>query len=193
MPGCNRCRHSTTRNSAVLCCGFGDDGGHGSDAVLSGKRAWQYIRHLQMTKTWQCQYIHFDRPDHIRLRPKAPRRPKVFYLTTIHLPMQAQAITVSQFRKRLPVDHTGLGPEGLQMLCISNPHFAKQMHERLLPFIAMADYDVAPYGYNDFFDAVQMFCSNHTLGLGIGNVDRNYPLFGIADMTTDFEKVFLPG
>ena len=45
--------------------------------------------------------------------------------------------------------------------------------------MAFADYDVAPYGFNDFFDAVQMFCSNETLGLGIGNVDYNYPLFGI--------------
>ena len=76
------------------------------------------------------------------------------------------------------------------MLCISNPHFAKQMNERLLPFIALADYDVAPYGYNDFFDAMQMFCSNNTLGLGIGNIDRNYPLFGVADMATEFTQVF---
>lgn len=28
-------------------------------------------------------------------------------------------------------------------------------------------------------DAVQMFCSRQTLGLGIGNVDRNYPGFSI--------------
>jgi hypothetical protein len=48
--------------------------------------------------------------------------------------------------------------------------------------MALADYDVAPYGYNDFFDAPQLFCSNNKLGLGIGNVDRNYPLFGIPTL-----------
>lgn len=35
------------------------------------------------------------------------------------------------------------------------------------------------YGFGDFFDALQPFCSNGILGLGIGNVNRNYPLFGI--------------
>jgi hypothetical protein len=50
-------------------------------------------------------------------------------------------------------------------------------------FITLADYDVAPYGYNDFFDAVQLFCSNHILGLGIGNVDQNHPLFGIPTIS----------
>ncbi len=53
------------------------------------------------------------------------------------------------------------------------------MNERKIPLMALADYDVAPYGYNDFFDAAQMFCSEGILGLGIGNVDQNYPLFGI--------------
>jgi len=53
------------------------------------------------------------------------------------------------------------------------------MNDRKIPFMALADYDVAPYGFNDFFDAVQIFCSNEVLGLGIGNVDFNYPLFGI--------------
>lgn len=172
---------------AVLCYGFGGDGAGGSDAVLSGELAWRYARRLWRIKTWQCQYIHFDRHDHIRLRPEAPARPEGFYLAFVRLPAQIQPITVSQFRKRLPADRTGLGPEGIQMLCITNPHFAKRMNMRLLPFIALADYDVAPYGYNDFFDAMQMFCSNNTLGLGIGNVDRNYPLFGIGDMAADFK------
>jgi hypothetical protein len=48
--------------------------------------------------------------------------------------------------------------------------------------MALADYDVAPYGFNDFYDAPQIFCSNQILGLGIGNVDRNYPLFGIPTL-----------
>ena len=38
------------------------------------------------------------------------------------------------------------------------------------------------YGFNDFYDAPQIFCSNNILGLGIGNVDRNYPLFGIPTL-----------
>jgi len=42
--------------------------------------------------------------------------------------------------------------------------------------MALADYDVAPCGYNYFFDAPQLFFSNKKLGLGIGNVDRNSPL-----------------
>ena len=177
--------HYQDLGGVVLCYGFGDGGG-GSDAVLSGMRAWQYARRRWSVKTWQCQYIHFDRPDHIRLRVGAPARPQGFYLAFVRLPAQAHPVTVSQFRKRLPADRTGLGPEGIQILCITNPHLATQMNERLLPFIALADYDVAPYGYNDFFDAMQIFCSNHTLGLGIGNVDRNYPLFGIGDMAADF-------
>lgn len=53
------------------------------------------------------------------------------------------------------------------------------MDARKIAFMAFADYDVAPYGFHDFFDALQMFCSNNTLGLGIGNIYRNYPLFGI--------------
>ena len=56
------------------------------------------------------------------------------------------------------------------------------MNRRKIAFMAFADYDVAPYGFNDFFDAVQMFCSNNTLGLGIGNIDQNYPLFGIPTL-----------
>jgi hypothetical protein len=56
------------------------------------------------------------------------------------------------------------------------------MHNRETPFIALADFDVAPHGYNDFCDAPQMFYSNETLGLGIGNMDRNYPNFGIPTL-----------
>ena len=55
--------------------------------------------------------------------------------------------------------------------------------------MALADYDVAPHGFNDFYDAPQLFCSNHILGLGIGNVDRNYPLFGIPTLRFDNESI----
>jgi hypothetical protein len=56
------------------------------------------------------------------------------------------------------------------------------LNSRQLPCLAFADYDVAPHGFYDFYDAVQMFCSNNILGLGIGNVDRDYPMFAIPDL-----------
>lgn len=56
------------------------------------------------------------------------------------------------------------------------------MRKNKIPFMALADYDIAPYGFNDFFDAAQIFFSSGVLGLGIGNVDRNYPLFGIPTL-----------
>lgn len=68
------------------------------------------------------------------------------------------------------------------MLAVTHPHLAVLMNERKIAFMAFADYEVAPYGYNDFFDAMQMFCSNNVLGLGIGNVDSNYPMFGIPTL-----------
>ena len=37
-------------------------------------------------------------------------------------------------------------------------------------------------GVNDFFDAPQIFCADNRLGLGIGNVEHNYPLFGIPTL-----------
>jgi hypothetical protein len=162
-----------------LFYGFGDDAHGGADAVLSGKRAWDYA--LRRRKTWQCEYINFNKPEDIRLRPGAPVRPKGFYLAKITSGERFIKLTVTQVRKRL-VSDTGWGPEGFQFLAITHPHFANLMNERKLPFMALADYDVAPYGYNDFFDAPQLFCSNNKLGLGIGNVDRNYPLFGIPTL-----------
>lgn len=164
---------------SVLFYGFGDDGQGHADAVFSGKRAWDYA--LQRRKTWQCEYVDFNEPEDIRLRPEAPPRPKGFYLAKITSGERFLKLTVAQVRKKLKPD-TGWGPEGFQFLSITHPHFADLMNKRKLPFMALADYDVAPYGYNDFFDAPQLFCSNSKLGLGIGNVDRNYPLFGIPTL-----------
>jgi hypothetical protein len=45
--------------------------------------------------------------------------------------------------------------------------------------MALADYDVAPHGFYDFFDVPQLFSSNRILGLGIGHVDQHYQGFGI--------------
>ena len=164
-----------------LFYGFGDDGQGHPDAALSGKLAWEYARRRKKRKTWHCEYVHFDEPEHIRLRPGAPPRPKGFYFAKIQTGERFQALTVSQVRKGL-LRETGCGPEGFQFLAITHPHFQALMNERKIPFMAFADYDIAPYGYEDFFDAPQMFCSNGILGLGIGHVDRNYPLFGIPTL-----------
>jgi hypothetical protein len=161
--------------------GFGVNGSDRSDAVLSGKLAWEYASRSRKAKTWQCEYIDFNKPDDIRLRPDAPPRPKGFYFAKIQLGAQFQKMTVNQLRRTLEGD-TGLGPEGFQLLGITHPHIADWMNARQMPFMALADYDVAPYGFNDFYDAPQLFCSNRILGLGIGNVDRNYPLFGIPTL-----------
>jgi hypothetical protein len=164
---------------SVLFYGFGDEGRGNSDAVFSGKLAWEYA--IQCRSTWRCEYVDFNRPQDIRLRPGALERPKGFYYAMIRAEEKSKSMTVSQVRKMLTSD-TGWGPEGFQFLAITHPHFADLMNERKIPFMALADYDVAPYGYDDFYDAPQLFCSNNKLGLGIGNVDRNYPLFGIPTL-----------
>jgi len=166
---------------AVLFYGFGNDGSGNSDAVLSGQLAWEYACKLRRRKTWQCEYMDFNKPKDIRLRPGAPSRPRGFYWANLHPGERHINMTVSQLRKKLGTD-TGCGPEGFQLLAVTHTHFADLMTERKFPFMALADYDVAPHGFNDFYDAPQIFCSNHILGLGIGNVDRNYPLFGIPTL-----------
>jgi hypothetical protein len=168
-------------NGLVLFYGFGDDGKGNSDAVLSGKIAWEYAGKKRKSGIWQCEYINFVKPEDIRLRSGAPPRPKGFYYAEINSGQRNLNLTVSQARKKMAV-YTGWGPEGFQFLAITHPHFAGLMNQRKIPFMGLADYDIAPYGYNDFFDAFQLFLSNKILGLGIGNVDRNYPLFGIPTL-----------
>jgi hypothetical protein len=51
-----------------------------------------------------------------------------------------------------------------------------------MPGMTLADYDVTLMGFNDFFKVPQIFCSNKKIGLGIGNVDHNYPPFGIPTL-----------
>lgn len=162
----------------ILSYGFGDDGFGNADSVLSGQLAWDLAIKLRRGRIWQCQYIDFNKKDHFRLRPQAPPRPKGFYFGKFNPGGKFQSMTVSDLIKGLKWE-TACGPEGIQFLTITHPHFAKLMNNREIPFMAFADYDVAPYGYNDFFDALQMFCSNDTLALGIGNINKNYPLFGI--------------
>ena len=162
----------------VLFYGFGDDGSRNADAVLSGKLVWDYARKYKRGKSWQCEYIDFNRTDDIRLRPGAPSRPQGFYFAKFQPGIRYRSSTVTQVRKNLG-KATGCGPEGIQFLAITHKHFQDLMNEGKIPFMALADYDVAPYGYNDFFDAAQLFHSVGVFGLGIGNVDRNNPLFGI--------------
>ena len=169
---------------AALFYGFGDDGAGGSDTVQSGKLAWEYAAKSRKGKTWRCEYVDFNNPENIRLRPGAPPRPKGFYWAKIQPGEKYINMTVAQLRKKFGTQ-TGMGPEGFQFLCVTHPHVADLMSERKIPFMALADYDVAPYGFNDFFDAPQLFCSNQILGLGIGNIDRNYPLFGIPVLRLD--------
>lgn len=181
-PGITESERKQGYIGTILFYGFSDNGSGASNPVLSGKAAWEYAGKSWWTETWQCEYINFDRPDNIRLRPGAQARPKGFYFAKFKPGDEFLSFTVSQFRKR-PGNETGCGPEGIQLLAITHRHFQKLMNDRKMPFMALADYDVAPYGHNDFFDAAQIFCSNHVLGLGIGNVDQNYPLFGIPTLS----------
>lgn len=165
----------------ILSYGFGDDGHGNADSVLSGKLAWEYACKHRKGKIWQCEYIQFDKPEHFRLRPNAPARPKGFYFSKIQTGERYQNLTVSQLLKRLDSDSC-FGPEGIQFLTVTHTHFQDMMNERKIPFMAFGDYDVAPHGFSDYYDSLQMFCSQGILGLGIGNVDYNYPLFGIPTL-----------
>ncbi len=162
----------------LLCYGFGHDGRGGADAVLSGRLAWELAKRRRKGRIWQCEYADFDKPENIRLRPEAPVRPRGFYVVKFHPGREFKGLTVAKFRRRLGGD-TGCGPEGLQLLAVTHPHFAELMNRRRLDFFALADYDIAPHGFNDFYEAPQIFCSQGILGLGVGNVDGPYPLFAI--------------
>ena len=166
----------------LLAYGFGRSDAGGSDAVLSGALAWALARRRWKLKTSQCRYIDFAKPDRIRLRTGAPQRPQGFYFAKFKPGDAHRDGTVSRFLQALPAGDTGCGPEGIQLLTVTHPHLAVLMNRGRIPFMAFADYDVAPHGFHDFYDAVQMFCSVDTLGLGIGNVDQNYPLFGIPTL-----------
>ena len=169
-------------SGVILSYGFGDDGHGHSDANLSGRNAWDFTIKQRKPKTWQCEYIDFDHSEHLRLRPTALRRPQGFYFSKFRHGERFQYLTVNKFRKRLAQKDTGCGPEGFQLLAITHPHYASMMNSRQMMFMTLADFDVAPHGYGDFFDVPQIFCSNDTLGLGIGHVDRVYPLFGIPTL-----------
>ena len=165
----------------ALFYGFGDDGQGNADSTLSGKCAWEYAGKHRKKNTWQCSYIDFKKPESIRLRPGAAVRPKGFYFAKVQLGQKYLGISVSELCQSPKMD-TGWGPEGLQFLFITHFHFADLMDKRKIPFMTLADYDVPLRGSNDFFNVPQIFCSNKRLGLGIGNVDHNYPPFGIPTL-----------
>jgi hypothetical protein len=165
----------------ALFYGFGDDGQGNADSTLSGKLAWEYAGKHRKKNTWQCGYIDFKKPENIRLRPGAAVRPKGFYFAKIQLGQKYLGISVSQLRQSLKME-TGWGPEGPQFLFITHFHFADLMDERKIPFMTLADYDVTLQGVTYFFKVPQIFCSNKKIGLGIGNVDHNYPPFGIPTL-----------
>jgi hypothetical protein len=166
----------------ALFYGFGDDHKGHSDAVLSGKLAWDYARKKRKKGTiWQSPYVDFERPDAFRLRPAAPARPRGFYLARVRTEGMPQRMPVSAALKSFSGE-TGWGPEGFQFLCVTHTHFPDLMSERKVPFMALADYEVAPYGFNDFIDAPQLFSSNGILGLGIGNVDQGYEGFVVPSL-----------
>jgi hypothetical protein len=166
---------------AALFYGFGNDGQGNADSTLSGELVWEYADKHRNNSIWQCGYLDFRKPESIRLRHGAAVRPKGFYIAKIQLGQRYQGISVSQLRQSLETD-TGWGPEGLQFLFITHFHFVDLMDKRKIPFMTLADYDVTLQGSNDFFNVPQIFCTNKRLGLGIGNVDRNYPPFGIPTL-----------
>lgn len=166
---------------SVLCYGFGDDGAGHADPIVSGRLAWEYAWRRRRGRIWQCAYAEFNQPQNLRLRPGAPPRPQGFYWVRFHPGAEFRRLTVAQFRRQV-VGATGCGPEGFQIVGVSHPHFAELMNRRELNFMALADYDVAPHGFGDFFEAPQLFCSQGVLGFGVGNVDGPYPLFGIPQI-----------
>ncbi|GBE00447.1 hypothetical protein BMS3Abin07_02498 [bacterium BMS3Abin07] len=170
--------HDHGYTSVCIFYGFGDNGSGHADSVFSGKLAWDYACRTRKKRVWQSPYINFDKPDAFRLRPSAPPQPRGFYFAKIQTGERFLTMPVSRARKLFNAI-TGFGPEGLQLLCITHPHFPDLMSVRRIPFMVLSDYDVAPYGFHDFFDVPQIFSSNGILGLGIGHVDQNYQGFGI--------------
>jgi hypothetical protein len=163
----------------VLFYGFGDDGTGHSDAVLSGKLAWEYAVQSRKRRggTWTCGYVKFDDSDFIRLREDTRPRPRGFYFSKVQLGKKYHNLSVARVRKQLK-DETGFGPEGMQFLAITHPNYIKIMDGDEVPYIFLPDYDVAPHGFADFYDAPLLLATGNRLGMGVGNVSRPYPKYG---------------
>jgi hypothetical protein len=163
----------------ALFYGFGDDGQGHADAVLSGKLAWEYAVRSRKWRggTWTCGYVKFDDSQFMRLREGTRPRPPGFYFSKVQLGGKYHRMSVERVRKQLG-DEVGFGPEGIQFLAITHPHYIKMMDGGDIPFIFLPDYDVAPHGFGDFFDAPFLLATGNRLGLGVGNVSRPYPKYG---------------
>jgi len=51
----------------ALFYGFRDDGQANADSTLSGKPAWEYACKRRKGKSWQCEYVDFNKPEDIRI------------------------------------------------------------------------------------------------------------------------------
>lgn len=164
---------------SVLFYGFGDNDCDHADAVLSGKLAWQYAIKSRKGRggTWKCEYVNFDDPKFIRLRKDTSPRSKGFYFKKVQLGKKYHSISVARARKQLDSE-VGFGPEGIQFLAVTHPYYVKIMDGDDIPFIFLPDYDIAPHGFGDFYDAPFLLSTGNTLGLGVGNVSRPYPRYG---------------
>jgi hypothetical protein len=47
-----------------------------------------------------------------------------------------------------------------------------------VPFISLPDYDIAPHGSGDFYDAPFRLASGNTLCMDVGNVSQPHPRYG---------------
>ncbi len=168
---------------AGLFYGFGDDGGGHSDAVLSGKLAWEYAVGSRKREggIWKCEYVRFDDSKFIRLRQDTAARPKGFYFRKVQLGKKYHKMSVARVREELGRD-VGFGPEGIQFVTITHPHYMKIMDGEEIPFISLPDYDVAPHGFADFYDAPFLLSGGNILGMGVGNVSRPYPRYGSGSL-----------
>jgi len=162
----------------VLFRGFGDDGRGYADTVLSGRLVWDLIRKEFDGRLWKCEDLDFERSGCVRLRPGARQRPKGFYWGKVHAGSRYQTFSASEFR-RLARAEAAFSHEGFQMIGVTHPHLITKFGGPDLPSMSLADYDVAPYGFGDYFDVPQLFCMKGVLALGLGHVERNYPAFGI--------------
>ncbi len=163
----------------ALFYGFGDDESGHADAVLSGRLAWDHAVRSRKRRggTWTCEYVRFDDPKFIRLRQDAVPRPKGFYFRKVQLGSKYHGVSVERVRKRLGND-VGFGPEGIQFLAITHRRYVKFMDGDKAPFMSLPDYDIAPHGFSDFYDAPFLLATGNTLGMGVGNVSRPYPRYG---------------
>lgn len=170
--------HADEVAAVVLFHGFGDDGTGNADAVASGRLAWEATRRNRKGRIWTCEHLDFKEPGCLRLWPGARPRPKGFYWGKVHTGSRYQTFSAAEFRARHQ-EESALSLEGLEMVAVTHSHMAPSIGSPGFPAMSLADYEVAPYGFGDYFDVPHLFFTNGLLALGLGHVDRNYPAFGI--------------